>query len=466
VFFIVGRSYAEWGVDYLKLDYCGMEKHQEGPEEMYTRMRDALQRATQITGRPILFSICNWGGSAPHRWGPAVGNSWRTGRDVFAVWDHATAQDLRLPGYIQSVMEAMDGQKMLARYAGPGAFNDPDMLVVGLDGMYPYGIVEECPPTVPDCTPGEYISRERWGMVGGLSTGEQRAHFSLWVVMAAPLLLGNDPRRMAEETVAMLANADAIRVSQDPLGVQGFVTHENPRASTEVWCKPLQREGHAVLLLNRSRRPAAVRAVWGRDTLDGCQARLGVDTAPCPGEDPACEPWASSGECGKNPAFMLTSCKCSCEALLPLAGQASSTGEGEEGGPGWPRQQDGGVLSAWVKDVWAEEELGWHEGGFVATVQPHDVKLLLVTAKGPSSAVSGPDEAGKGPLSAQRQPAEAAAPLSLRPSQLPFLVWVLFPVAFNVCLVVMVMRWWRSAGASAPTGKKGQLPSRRQWVTL
>lgn len=110
------------------------------------------------------------------------------------------------------VLEAVDGQKLLAKYAGPGAFNDPDMLVVGLDGMYPYGMVQRCPPTVPDCKPGEYISRERWGMVGGLSFREQRAHFSLWAIMAAPLLLGNDPRDMTPETRELLTAPEVCRL--------------------------------------------------------------------------------------------------------------------------------------------------------------------------------------------------------------------------------------------------------------
>lgn len=98
------RSYAEWGVDYLKYDFCGMEKHRdETARTAYARMRDALTKATATTGRPILYSLCSWGSGSPHRWGAAVSNSWRTGRDMFAVWDAQGVKDLALPGYMQSV---------------------------------------------------------------------------------------------------------------------------------------------------------------------------------------------------------------------------------------------------------------------------------------------------------------------------------------------------------------------------
>ena len=132
-------DWASWGVDYLKYDFCGLEKvppKQKVPKELYAIMRDALN----ATGRPIMYSLCNWGTGGPHLWGQETGNSWRTGRDVFAVWDeHSARSVLKLPGYLQSVMTAIEDLAQHHPYAGPGGFNDPDMLVVGLDGMTPYG---------------------------------------------------------------------------------------------------------------------------------------------------------------------------------------------------------------------------------------------------------------------------------------------------------------------------------------
>ena len=110
---------------------------------------------------------------------------------------------------------AVRGQEQFWRAAVPGGFNDPDMLVVGVDGMYPYGIVQQCPPAVPDCTPGEYITRQRWGKVGGLTPDEQRTHFALWCMMASPLLLGNDPRSISAEAL------EARRQTPHPVARRG-----------------------------------------------------------------------------------------------------------------------------------------------------------------------------------------------------------------------------------------------------
>ena len=208
-------DYAAWGVDYLKYDYCGFEKvtPNKGPQHYYTVMRDALN----VTGRPILYSLCNWGVGSPHLWGHGVGHSWRTGRDVFAVWDeHECRQEMKLPGFLQSIETGIEQQVNYAKHAGPGGFNDPDMLVVGLDGMTPYGIVDECPPHLPkgSCKKGDYISREQWGKVGGLTHTEQRTVFALWCMLASPLMLGNDPREMSAATKRILTAPELIAISQ------------------------------------------------------------------------------------------------------------------------------------------------------------------------------------------------------------------------------------------------------------
>jgi alpha-galactosidase len=151
-----------------------------------------------------------------------VGHSWRVSPDVFAIWDHAEAQTLHLPNFLISVSEAVETAQQYAKYAGPGGFNDADMLVVGLDGMYPYGVVEKCPPHVKGCKKGDYISREQWGRVGGLSHSQQQAHFSLYCMLASPLILGNDPRRMSKATVGILTAREVLAVHQDTLGQQAL----------------------------------------------------------------------------------------------------------------------------------------------------------------------------------------------------------------------------------------------------
>ncbi|GFH13806.1 melibiase [Haematococcus lacustris] len=156
------RTYAEWGVDYLKYDYCGMEKTTVSVQASYEKMRDALN----ASGRPILYSLCSWGSGQPWQWGKQVGNSWRVGIDLFAVWDDSQARSLMLPSFLQPVMGALHAVEQLSQHAGPGGFNDPDMLVVGLEGMYPYGVVQQCPPHIKGCKPGDYISKERWGRSG------------------------------------------------------------------------------------------------------------------------------------------------------------------------------------------------------------------------------------------------------------------------------------------------------------
>ena len=117
---IDAADWASWGVDYLKYDFCGLERvppDKKRPKELYSVMRDALN----ATGRPILYSLCNWGTGGPHRWGHETGNSWRTGRDVFAVWDEHTARTVeKLPGYLQSVMTAIEDLAEHHPYAGPG----------------------------------------------------------------------------------------------------------------------------------------------------------------------------------------------------------------------------------------------------------------------------------------------------------------------------------------------------------
>jgi len=191
------KTYASWGIDYVKIDWCNSEGLD--PEVQYAKFRDALAQS----GRPIVFSICNWGVKAPWRWGPKTGNLWRTTGDISDSYD-----SMSLIGF---------GQNGLEIFAGPGHWNDPDMLEVGN---------------------------------GHMNRDEYRTHMALWALLAAPLLAGNDLRNMSAETKELLTNSDVIAVDQDSKGVQGHrVWQEGP---LEIWAKPLADGSQAVGLFNRS----------------------------------------------------------------------------------------------------------------------------------------------------------------------------------------------------------------------
>lgn len=191
------QSFADWGVDYLKYDNC----NNEGRPALarYTAMRDALA----ATKRPIVFSFCEWGSNRPWLWARNAGAGlWRTTGDIEDKWS--------------SVLWILDQQNGLQAFAGPGGWNDPDMLEVGN---------------------------------GGMSAREYRAHFSLWALLNAPLIAGNDIRSMNDTTAAILMNKEVIAVDQDWGGSQGYrLTGDG---SGEVWAKPMRDGSVAVVLLNR-----------------------------------------------------------------------------------------------------------------------------------------------------------------------------------------------------------------------
>jgi len=207
------QTYAAWGIDYLKYDLCSFRdvmKTAATPEaahqmmaDAYVKMRDALKKA----GRPIVYSFCQYGLDAVWQWGPAAGaNLWRTTGDIS---DHYAR------------METIGfSQAGLAKFAGPGHWNDPDMLEVGN---------------------------------GGMNTEEYKTHMSLWVILAAPLLAGNDLSTMTPETIALLTNREVIAVDQDPAGKQGDrVWAEGPM---EIWSKPMADGSQAVGMFNRHSAP-------------------------------------------------------------------------------------------------------------------------------------------------------------------------------------------------------------------
>jgi alpha-galactosidase len=182
-------------------------------------MRDALYMA----GRPILFSICEWGGSKPWLWAGKVGHSWRTTGDICASFDkdvdHGNWKTL-------SVMSILESQDTLRKYAGPGHWNDPDMLEVG----------------------------------NGMSVNEDRAHFTMWCMLAAPLILGNDLVNISNATLKIITNKDVIAIDQDTLGVQGLKYKADN--GVEYWFKPLAEGDWAFAVLNRNDKPSECRVDW------------------------------------------------------------------------------------------------------------------------------------------------------------------------------------------------------------
>jgi alpha-galactosidase len=191
------KTYASWGVDYLKYDWCSTQGLQA--PAAYKKMSDALR----ATGRPILFSLCEWGNSKPWLWAKGVGQSWRTTGDIRATFS--------------SVLSILDKQVNLRQYAGPGHWNDPDMLEVG----------------------------------NGMSVPEDRAHFTLWCMLDAPLISGNDQRSMNPQTLKILTDKDVIALNQDRLGVQAL--RYSAKDGVEVWFKPLTKNAWAMCVLNRNR---------------------------------------------------------------------------------------------------------------------------------------------------------------------------------------------------------------------
>jgi alpha-galactosidase len=205
------QLFASWGIDYLKYDLCSftlavMEK--QAPNDKAAQMRlmiaayDKMAKALKATGRPIVFSLCQYGWDAVWEWAPALGgNLWRTTGDITPQWDR-----------VYAILEQQSG---LASYSGPGHWNDPDMLEVGN---------------------------------GRLSLAENRSHFSMWAMLAAPLLAGNDLPNMKPEIKAILANRDVIAIDQDRLGKQGSRVYSD--GEVEVWTRPLANGALAIAVLN------------------------------------------------------------------------------------------------------------------------------------------------------------------------------------------------------------------------
>lgn len=202
------RRFASWGVDYVKVDWCNTSGL--GTHAVYGKWCEAFRRA----GRPMLLSVCEWGRTDPWEWAGPVGHLWRTCWDIQDTWESLTA--------------ILDKQRGLAPFGGPGHWNDPDMLEIGN---------------------------------GGMTLEEYRAHFSLWCVLAAPLMAGNDLRSMTDDIRAILTAPEPIAVDQDPLGRQGDLVSA-AEGGGEVWARELEDGSSAVVLFNRSADTREVTARW------------------------------------------------------------------------------------------------------------------------------------------------------------------------------------------------------------
>jgi alpha-galactosidase len=199
------RRFAEWGVDYVKVDWCHTEGM--GPRTLYAKWAMALHAAR----RPMVLSICEWGRARPWEWAGTMGHLWRTCWDIQPEWS--------------SIVTILDRQAELHPFAGPDHWNDPDMLEVGN---------------------------------GNLTPDQNRAHFALWCLLAAPLMAGNDLRTMTDETREILIAPEIVAIDQDPAGRQGRRIRRD--GGIDVWLRVLGADGaRAIAVLNRGSAAKEVR---------------------------------------------------------------------------------------------------------------------------------------------------------------------------------------------------------------
>ena len=221
--------YASWGVDYLKYDWCYHGNLTS--DAAYTTMRDALY----ATGRPILFSICEWGDTEPWFWAGDIGHCWRISGDIYPCFDCEDRHDDGLPTQwsawgVMKILNMRDNDT-LRKYAHPGAWNDFDMMEVG----------------------------------NGMSLAEDRAHFALWSMLASPLMLGNDVRKTSKQTLEILTNKEIIDINQDKLGIQAF--RYAKQGDLEVWAKPLHDGSWALCFLNSGENQYNLNFEWKKHIL-------------------------------------------------------------------------------------------------------------------------------------------------------------------------------------------------------
>ncbi|WP_298120953.1 glycoside hydrolase family 27 protein [Flavobacterium sp.] len=227
------RFYANLNIDFLKYDWCNTEGI--NAKEAYATMSNALKKA----GKPIVFSLCEWGDNQPWNWGKPIGNLWRISGDINPCFDcennHGTWSSW-------GFMKIIEMRKDIRKFSGPDHWNDFDMMEVG----------------------------------NGMTFEEDKAHFAMWSMMASPLIAGNDFRKMSKETLSILTNKELIAVNQDKLGIQGFKYLDDDQL--EVWVKPLSDGNWAITFLNRSEALKKVVFDWSKHIIKDTDFNLEFNT--------------------------------------------------------------------------------------------------------------------------------------------------------------------------------------------
>ena len=205
------RTYASWGVDYLKYDWCNHGK--QNCEAAYITMRDALYQA----GRPVVFSICEWGVNKPWEWASGIGHLWRSTEDIINCFDCKNYWGG------QGVVQIIDLFTEIGTFTSPGHWNDADMLEIGN---------------------------------GALTPSEERLHISMWSMFSSPLMAGNDLRTMSKETISILTNREVLAIDQDKLGISAirWMKYDD----LEIWFKPLEWGNYAFCFINRGNQPVTI----------------------------------------------------------------------------------------------------------------------------------------------------------------------------------------------------------------
>jgi alpha-galactosidase len=309
------KSYANWGFDYLKYDLCSYTRvHRITDRESAMKPYQVMQAALQKVDRDILYSLCQYGGNQVWEWGPEVGgNSWRTTGDITDRWDSLTS--------------IWDRQVNLAPYAGPGHWNDADMMIVGVVSV---GSGRNLHPT-------------------NLTHDEQYSHVSLWSLLAAPMLIGCDMTKFDDFTLNLLTNDEVLAVNQDPLGKQATRVVDDPTAGIEIWARPLADGTMAVGLFNR-----------GRYQLMAPRGR---------GPQAANQPWRVLDRSTRESTEFPTQAEAN-EAFEKVA-----TKSGEVAVHWADLKLEGNQK---VRDLWRQKDLGAADGHYTANVPMHGVVLLKI----------------------------------------------------------------------------------------
>ncbi|UWY28219.1 glycoside hydrolase family 27 protein [Flavobacterium sp. TR2] len=217
------RFYAKLGIDFLKYDWCNTEGITA--KEAYATMSNALKTA----GRPIVFSLCEWGDNQPWEWGKPIGNLWRISGDIYPCFDCEFKHPENWSSW--GFMKIADMRKDIRKYSGPDHWNDFDMMEVGNE----------------------------------MNDTEDKTHFAMWCMLSSPLFTGNDYRKMSKETLAILTNKEMLAVNQDKLGIQGF--KYAVLDGVEVWVKPLSDKAWAVSFVNRTETSKIINFDWKKNKI-------------------------------------------------------------------------------------------------------------------------------------------------------------------------------------------------------